>query len=70
MQKKKSINKLIKKKKKLQIIDMHVYGIFDIQKKSIIKISLDKEDIQMDFALMGGPSESLTECEFDIKVVL
>jgi hypothetical protein len=66
MQKKKSI----KKKKKLQIIDMHVYGIFDIQKKAIIKISLDKDDLQMDLALMGGPSESLIECEFDIKVAL
>ena len=58
------------KKRKLRFIDMHVYGIFDLKKNTVIKISLDKDDLQMDFALMGGPSEVLTECEFDIKLMI
>ena len=64
MPKKKSI------KKNLRIIDLHVYGIFDLKRNTIIKISLEKDDLQMDFALMGGPSENLAECEFNIKVVI
>ena len=57
-------------KKKLRFIDLHVYGIFDLKKNTIIKISLEKDDLQMDFALMGGSSENLAECEFDIKVAI
>lgn len=47
-----------------------MYGIFDVRKKTIIKVSLDPTELQMDFALMGGPSELLAECEFDVKVAL
>lgn len=57
-------------KQKRRLIDLHVYGIFDLKKDTIIKISLDKDDLQMDFALMGGPSQQLAECEFDIKVAI
>lgn len=64
MQKKKS------RKQKRRLIDLHVYGIFDLKKNTIIKISLDETELQMDFALMGGPSENLAECEFDIKVAI
>ena len=59
-----------KSKRKPMLIDLHMYGIFDIKKKTIIKVSLDKDDLQMDFALMGGPSELLVECEFDVGVAL
>jgi hypothetical protein len=36
----------------------------------MLKISLDKYDLQMDIALMGGPNEHLAECEFDIRVAI
>lgn len=57
-------------KKKLRLIDLHVYGIFDKKKDTIIKLSLDKSDVQMEIALMGNMGEVLTECEFDIKLAL
>jgi hypothetical protein len=57
-------------KKKLRLIDLHVYGIFDKKKDTIIKLSLDKTEIQMEIALMGNIGEVLTECEFDIKLAL
>jgi len=62
--------KSAKRKQKRRLLDLHVYGIFDLKKNTMLKISLDKYDLQMDFALMGGPSESLVECEFDIKVAI
>ncbi len=60
--KKKPVNKNI------QLIDLHMYGIFDLKKKKIIKVSLDKTEIEMEFALNGG--ENLSECEFRIKLAI
>ena len=60
--KKKPVNKNI------QLIDLHMYGIFDLKKKKIIKVSLDKTEIDMEFALNGG--ENLSECEFRIKLAI
>lgn len=57
-------------KKKLRLIDLHMYGIFDKKKDTIVKVSLDKSEIQMEIALMGNIGEVLTECEFDIKLAL
>jgi hypothetical protein len=65
-----SKKKSVKRKRKQRLLDLHLYGIFDLKKNTMLKISLDKEDLQMDFALMGGPSEHLAECEFDIKVAI
>ena len=55
-------------KRKLRLIDIHMYGIFDLKKKKIIKVSLDKTEIEMEFALNGG--ENLSECEFRIKLAI
>lgn len=57
-------------KRKRELIQLHVYGIFDLKKRTIIKISLDPTELGLDFALMGGPSEYLIQCEFDVKVAL
>lgn len=64
MIKKKKANKI----KKSRLIDLHMYGIFDTKKNTIIKISLDPVDINMEIALMGGLKGTLQECEFDITL--
>ncbi len=62
------LKKKPKKSKKSVLVDLHMYGIFDTKKKTIIKISLDPIDIQMEIALMGGLKGNLQECEFDITL--
>jgi hypothetical protein len=57
-------------KRKLRLINLHMYGIFDIKKNTIIKISLDHAEIQMEIALSGGLNENLIECEFDVKLAV
>ena len=62
------IKKKTKKSKKLTLVDLHMYGIFDNKKNTIIKISLDPVDIQMEIDLMGGLKGNLRECEFNITL--
>ena len=57
-------------KRKLHLIDLHMYGIFDVKKNTITKISLDHSEIQMEVALSGGLNENLIECEFDVKLAV
>jgi hypothetical protein len=57
-------------KRKSRLIDLHMYGIFDVKKNTIIKISLDPAEIQMEVALSGGLNENLIECEFDVKLAI
>ena len=47
-----------------------MYGIFDVKKNTIVKISLDPTEIQMEIALSGGWKENLVGCEFDIRLAL
>ena len=57
-------------KRKLRLIDLHMYGIFDVKKNTIVKISLDPAEIQMEIALSGGLNENLVECEFDVTLAV
>lgn len=65
---KKPIVKKSKQKRKPTIVDLHMYGIFDKNRKVITKISLDHSEIQMEIALSGGLASHLAECEFKIKL--
>jgi len=56
--------------KNAKILKIHMYGIFDSQKQTVVKISLDKLEIDMEMALMGGLGDSLTQCEFEIALVI
>ena len=47
-----------------------MYGIFDTKKETIVKISMDQTEIDMDIALMGGLGDNLTQCEFDVALVI
>jgi len=47
-----------------------MYGIFDTKKKKVLKVSLDQSEIDMDIALMGGLGDDLTQCEFNIGLVI
>jgi hypothetical protein len=57
-------------KKNAKILKIHMYGIFDTKKETVVKISMDRLEIDMDIALMGGLGDSLTQCEFDIALVI
>lgn len=59
--------RIIKKKK---ILKIHMYGIFDTKKEAIVKISMDPFEVEMDIALMGGLGDNLSQCEFDIALVI
>jgi hypothetical protein len=47
-----------------------MYGIFDVKKNTITKISLDPTEIKMEIALSGGLNENFRECEFNIKLAI
>lgn len=57
-------------KKGLKFLNLHMYGIFDFEKQTIIKVSLDQSEIDMDIALMNGLGDNLTQCEFDITLLI
>ena len=65
---KKKINSKKIKKKSVKV-GLHIYGLFDMDKKEMTKISLEQSEIQMELALLGGLSENLLECEFDIHLL-
>ena len=57
-------------KRNSKIVRLHMYGIFDTKKKKVLKVSLDQSEIDMDIALMGGLGDDLTQCEFNIGLVI
>ena len=65
MRKKRTSNK---KKKVSAPIDLHMYGIYDKKNNTLIKISLDPSEIQMEIALDGGLGKNFSECEFNIRL--
>ncbi len=64
MPKKKGSRKKVLKKP----IDLHMYGIYDKKNNTLIKISLDPEEIQMEIALSGGLTKNFSECEFNVRL--
>lgn len=62
--------KVSKKKNISKLIDLHMYGIYDKNRHTLTKISLEQEEIQMEIALAGGLEDGLIECEFDILLKL
>ncbi len=59
-----------KSAKKMRILNIHMYGIYDVKKNAVIKVSLDQSEIDMDMALMGGLGDDLTQCEFDVSLII
>lgn len=57
------------KKKKSKIFSLCVYGILDKKKKKITKVSLIKEEIQLDVDL-DNHEGTLSLCSFDLKIKL
>jgi hypothetical protein len=60
------MKKRVSRKKK--ILNIHMYGIFDVRKKTMVKVGLDKSEIDMDMALMGGLGDNFAQCEFDVSL--
>lgn len=59
MDKKKKVNK--------ELIPIHIYGIFDVKNRKVIKVSLDLDEIEMDMSLEGN-NEDLKQCEFKVML--
>lgn len=51
-------------KRKSKPLSVHIWGIFDIQEKKLVKVSLDENEIDTDLVFM--PDERYSMCEFDI----
>ncbi len=57
------------KKKKTKMYSVRVYGILDKKKDQIVKVGLDREEIQFDIDL-DNIERNLILCEFDLRVEL
>lgn len=58
-----------KKKEEAFMISTIIYGIFDCNKKELVKVSLDSDEIEMDLALQFSENK-YSKCEFTISLVL
>jgi len=54
--------------KKQKLVSVHIYGIFDIKKQQVTKVSLDEEDIMTDVIFLDEKRFSM--CEFDVVLEL
>lgn len=64
------MKKRVIKRKKSRVLNIHMYGIFDTKKEKIVRVSMDQSEIDMDIALMGGLGDALTQCEFDVALII
>lgn len=56
--------------KNAKILKIHMYGIFDSKKQTIVMVSLDRLEIDMELALSGGLGDNLAQCEFIVALVI
>lgn len=59
-----------KRRKKKKAIDFHVYGVFDVVNEKLLKVSLDRDEIHMEMALIGATPETFIECTFEVRLGL
>lgn len=59
-----------KKGKLPELVELHMYGIYDKKNKKMVKVSLDQAEIQMEIALSGGLEKNFSECEFTIELAI
>ena len=55
-------------KKKVEFIQVHLYGIFNAKTKKMIKVSLEQEEIDMELAL--NTDKDLVECQSEVTLIL
>jgi len=64
---------MLKKKKdlldKIKPRDYRIYGIFDFQKKQLIYIHLDEEQVELEFELSGYDEERYDIVEFNVRLL-
>lgn len=56
-----------RRRKKIKSLSLHVYGILDKTKKEVTKVSLDREEIQLEIDL-DNHNRNFSLCDFLIKV--
>jgi len=54
-------------KKPVEIVSVRLYGIFNLKTRKLIKVSLDQEEIDMEFALSGD--KNLAQCECPVTLI-
>lgn len=59
-----------RKKEKIQteLITIHLYGIFNVRTKKMLKVSLDRDEIDMELALTTD--KDVVECESEVTLIL
>lgn len=45
-----------------EVVTVRLYGIFNVKTRKLVKVSLDQEEIEMDFALTADKDLALCEC--------
>lgn len=45
-----------------EVIAVRLYGIFNVKTRKLVKVSLDQEEIEMDYALTTDKDLALCEC--------
>ncbi len=58
-----------KKKEKKFMLSAVVYGVFDCDKKELLKVSLDEDEIEMDLAIQYSENK-YSRCEFTIELAI
>jgi hypothetical protein len=54
-------------RKKQKILSLRVYGIMDIERETVIKVNLNKEELEFELEL-DNHDGNLILCSFDIKI--
>ena len=58
-----------KKKEKPVTFSAVVYGVFDSTENKLVKVSLDKDEVDMDLALQYNENK-YSRCEFELDLTL
>lgn len=58
-----------KKKEEPFMVSTTIYGVFDCNKKKLVKVSLDKDEIDMDLAIQFTEN-AYSWCEFTVGLML
>jgi len=59
----------MKAQKKLKPLKYRIYGIFDYQNDSLIYINLNKDDVDLEFALENYNKDRYEIISFDITII-
>lgn len=56
------------KRQPTELITIHLYGIFNVKTRKMLKVSLDREEIDMELAL--NDDKDVVECESNVTLIM